>query len=232
MQIIIVGGGKIGGHLASQLIADGNAVAVIERRADVAARLAQACPEADVVEGSASDPQVLERAGVHMADVVAIVTGSDEVNLVAAMLAKMEFSVPRVIARVNNPANAWMFTPANGVDVGVNQAELIGRFILEGMNLRDVYTLMKLGRDEHCIVQAAVRAGSRVDGAKLRNIDFPAQTIVVAVAKRCWPQATRPCSSRARRAATASGGFSPNRKRTGKLACPTRGRSFRAALFS
>ena len=110
MQIIIVGGGKIGGHLASQLIADGNAVAVIERRADVAARLAQACPEADVVEGSASDPQVLERAGVHMADVVAIVTGSDEVNLVAAMLAKMEFSVPRVIARVNNPANAWMFS--------------------------------------------------------------------------------------------------------------------------
>ena len=181
MQIIIVGGGKIGGHLASQLIADGNAVAVIERRADVAARLAQACPEADVVEGSASDPQVLERAGVHMADVVAIVTGSDEVNLVAAMLAKMEFSVPRVIARVNNPANAWMFTPANGVDVGVNQAELIGRFILEGMTLRDVYALMKLGRDEHCIVQAAVRAGSRVDGAKLRNIDFPAQTIVVAV---------------------------------------------------
>ena len=181
MQIIIVGGGKIGGYLASQLVADGNAVTVVERRPDAVARLARVCPEAAVVEGSASDPAVLERAGVHMADVVAIVTGDDEVNLVAAMLAKMEFSVPRVIARVNNPSNAWMFTPANGVDVGVNQAEIIARFILEGMNLREVYTLMKLGRDEHCIVQAAVRPGSRVDGAKLRDVEFPAQTIVVAV---------------------------------------------------
>lgn len=181
MQIIIVGGGKIGGYLASELAADGNEVTVVEQRPDMVERLEQMCPACTVVKGSASDPQTLERAGVRMADVTAIVTGDDEVNLVAAMLAKMEFSVPRVIARVNNPSNAWMFTPANGVDVGVNQAELIGRFIMEGMNLRDVYTIMKLGRDEHCIVQATVRAGSRVDGIPLRDISFPEQTIVVAV---------------------------------------------------
>lgn len=181
MHIIIIGGGKTGAHLAERLTEDGTDVTVIEHRPEVAARLATRCPACTVVEGSASDPQALERAGAHMADVLAAVTGEDEVNLVAAMLGKMEFAVPRVIARVNNPANAWMFTPANGVDVGVNQAELTARFVLEGMNARDVYTLMKLGRDEHRLVQATVAPAGRAAGKALRDISFPAETIVVAI---------------------------------------------------
>ena len=181
MQIIIAGGGKVGAHLASQLCADGETVTIIEQRADAIERLRRTCPDCTVIEDSASDPRVLERAGVHMADVVAAVTGQDEVNLVISMLAKMEFSVPRVIARVNDPANAWMFTPVNGVDVGINQAEITVRFIREGMNLRDMFTLMKLGRDEHSIVQTTVNPGSKVEGMALAKITFPAETIVVAV---------------------------------------------------
>lgn len=181
MQIIIAGGGKVGAHLASQLCADGESVTVIESDPRAVERLSRACPDCAVVEASASDPRSLERAGVHMADALAAVTGADEVNLVIAMLAKMEFAVPRVIARVNNPANAWMFTPANGVDVGVNQADIIARFAREGMNLRDMLTLMKLGRDEHSIVQATVNTGSRVEGMALSDIGFPENTIVVAV---------------------------------------------------
>ncbi len=181
MQVIVVGAGKIGAYLAGQLAADGNEVTVIEQRAEVAARVADRYPEVRMAVGSASDPEVLERAGIRMVDVVAVATGSDEVNLVVAMLAKMEFSVPRVVARVSDPRNAWMFTPANGVDVGVNQAELIARFTIEGMNLHDVYTLLHLGRDDHSIVQATVRAGSQVDGKRLRDITFPDQTIVVAI---------------------------------------------------
>ena len=181
MQIIIAGAGKIGAHLASQLCADGETVTVIEQRADAVERLRRTCPDCTIIEDSAADPRALERAGIHMADVLAAVTGKDEVNLVIAMLAKMEFSVPRVVARVNDPANAWMFTPANGVDAGVNQAEILTRFIREGMSLRDMFTLMKLGRDEHSIVQATVKPGSRVDGMPLSNIEFPEQTIVVAV---------------------------------------------------
>lgn len=181
MQIIIVGGGKTGAYLASALTADGASVTVIEPRPEAIARIMRSCPGARIIEGTGSDPQTLEEAGIRIADAVAAVTGQDETNLVVAMLAKMEFSVPRVVARVNDPANAWMFTPANGVDVGVNQAELLGRFIVEGMNLRDVYTLMRLGRDEHSIVQATVGEHARVAGAALRDIEFPAQTIVVAV---------------------------------------------------
>lgn len=181
MQIIIAGGGKVGAHLASQLCGDGESVTVIENRPEAVARLRTTCPDCAVIEDTATDPHVLERAGIHMADVLAVVTGKDEVNLVIAMLGKMEFSVPRVIARVNDPANAWMFTPVNGVDAAINQADITVRCIQEGMNLRDMFTLMKLGRDEHSIVQATVNPGSRVDGAALSAIEFPAQTIVVAV---------------------------------------------------
>lgn len=181
MQIIIVGGGKAGAHLATRLSGDGAHVTVIEERPEAIERLKRLCPTCSIVEGNASNPDVLEKAGILIADALTAVTGADETNLVVSMLAKMEYSVPRVVARVNNPANAWMFTPANGVDVAINQAEITVRFIHEGMNLRDMFTLMKLGRDEHSIVQATVNPSSKVDGASLADIAFPAQTIVVAV---------------------------------------------------
>ena len=181
MQVIIVGGGKTGGHLASRLTDDDIAVTVIEQRAEVAERVRRACPTATVIEGSGSDPEVLERAGVRIADAVAAVTGLDETNLVTSMLAKMEYAVPRVVARVNNPANAWMFTPVNGVDAGVNQAEITARFVIEGMDVHDMYTLMKLGRDEHSIVQVTVGAQARVAGLALKEVSFPAETIVIAL---------------------------------------------------
>ena len=117
---------------------------------------------------------------MRIAEAVAAVTGLDETNLVTSMLAKMEYAVPRVVARVNNPANAWMFTPVNGVDVGVNQAEITARFVIEGMDVHDMYTLMKLGRDEHSIVQVTVGAHARVAGLALKDIPFPAETIVTA----------------------------------------------------
>lgn len=181
MQIIIAGGGKTGSHLARRLLEDGASVTVIEERAEAAERLERDVPACRVICASASDPQVLEQAGVRMADAVAAVAGEDETNLVISMLAKMEYSVPRVVARVNNPANAWMFTPANGVDVGVNQAEICARFILEGMDARDMYTLMRLGRDDHAIVQAKVGPRAQAAGLRLEEIEFPAETIVVAV---------------------------------------------------
>lgn len=73
------------------------------------------------------------------------VTGNDEVNLVVSMLAKMEYGVGRVVARVNNPANAWMFDASMGVDVAIDQADLITRSVEEGLDIEDVYTIMALG---------------------------------------------------------------------------------------
>jgi trk system potassium uptake protein TrkA len=88
-------------------------------------------PGGALTPGSGTDPGVLDLAGIRQADVVAAVTGADEVNLVIASLARFEFSVPRTVARVNNPKNAWLFIPEMGVDVAVNQADLIAHLITE-----------------------------------------------------------------------------------------------------
>jgi trk system potassium uptake protein TrkA len=185
MHIIIVGGGQTGSYLASLLGGDSHTVRVVEHRRNLVAKLKEELPEESVVFGNGSDASTLEQAGILKADVVIAVTGDDEVNLVVSMLAKMEYGVSRVIARVNNPRNSWMFNQGMGVDVGINQADILARFVQEGLDLKDVYTLMKLGlgEEEHSIVQVEVQPGSKAAGRSLKDIELPDQTILIAVVR-------------------------------------------------
>jgi trk system potassium uptake protein TrkA len=128
-KIIIVGGGKVGTSLALLLLEKGYAVKVIEAERERISRLQQDLPDNVVALGNGTDPVVLEAAGISGVDVVAATTGQDETNLVVTNLARFVFNVPRVVARVNNPKNAWMFTPVMGVDVAVNQADIMARLI-------------------------------------------------------------------------------------------------------
>jgi trk system potassium uptake protein TrkA len=129
MKVIIVGGGKVGTSLALLLLEKGYNVKVVEAAREKISRLQQDLPADVVALGNGTDPVVLEAAGILGVDVVAATTGQDETNLVVTNLARFVFNVPRVIARVNNPKNAWMFTPVMGVDVAVNQADLMASLI-------------------------------------------------------------------------------------------------------
>ncbi|HXZ30064.1 MAG TPA: TrkA family potassium uptake protein [Dehalococcoidia bacterium] len=129
MKVIIVGGGKVGTSLALLLLEKGYSVKVIEAAREKISRLQQDLPADVVALGNGTDPVVLEAAGILGVDVVAATTGQDETNLVVTNLARFAFNVPRVVARVNNPKNAWMFTPMMGVDVAVNQADLMASLI-------------------------------------------------------------------------------------------------------
>ena len=179
--IIIVGGGKTGTYLATLLTEDGYRIRIIECRKDLVGGLRAQFGERDVILGNGADPLVLERAGILHADVVVAATGEDEVNLVVSTLAKMEYGVSRVVARVNNPVNAWMFNEGMGVDVGINQAELLARSVQEGLDLRDVFTILRLGKDGHAVVRVEVRPGSHVIGEALRDVPLPGTTILVAI---------------------------------------------------
>ncbi len=97
-----------------------------------------------MIYGDGSSPAILESAGIQQAQVLAAVTGEDEANLVVTTLARFEFNVPRTIARVNNPKNAWLFTQEMGVDVSLNQTDILARLIAEEMSLGDMTTLLKL----------------------------------------------------------------------------------------
>ncbi|SHJ27325.1 potassium channel family protein [Parasporobacterium paucivorans] len=137
MKIIIVGGGQVGTYIASLLMSKGHTIHMIEHSESVYNKLLKELSPDLLVLGSGSDPEILKKAGIASADVVSAVTGADEINLVVSTLAKMEFGISRVVARVNNPKNAWLYDAQMGVDVCVNQADIIAHLVVEEMDLRE-----------------------------------------------------------------------------------------------
>jgi trk system potassium uptake protein TrkA len=184
MFVIIVGGGKTGSQLAAQLLEGGHQVRLIEARASVLERLADEMPQGIVMSGDGSSPSVLEAAGIDHANVLAAVTGDDEANLVITTLGRFEFHVPRIIARINNPKNAWLFTDQMGVDVALSQSDILARLIAEEMSLGDMMTLLKLRRGEYSIVEEKVHPEAVVTGKTLRDIELPPECVFVAVLRK------------------------------------------------
>jgi trk system potassium uptake protein TrkA len=184
MYTLIVGGGQVGAYLALLLLAEKHQIKVIDNRKDRIDVLLQNLPAEMVVSGSGSDPAVLEAAGIRRANVVAAVTGSDETNLVVCSLARLEFNVPRVIARVNNPKNAWLYTPQMGVDVALNQADLLAHLIAEEMSLGDMFTLLKLRRGLYSIVEEKVAPAAFAAGKPVRDLPLPQECVLTAVIRK------------------------------------------------
>jgi trk system potassium uptake protein len=181
MKVIIVGGGKVGTHLASLLLTERHQVKVIETRVREVRHLHDDLPPGSVIPGSGTDPATLEAAGIRDADVVAAVTGSDETNLVATSLARFEFGVPRTIARVKDPKNGWMFTQVMGVDVAVNQAGLMAHLIAEEMSLGSMMTLLKLYKGEYSLVEEKVHPAATAAGRKVADLRFPTECILAGI---------------------------------------------------
>lgn len=181
MKVIIIGGGQVGAYLASLLLSNGHEIKVIENRENVFNKLEKELPHEALIFGNGSDPAILEKAGIASANVVAAVTGADEVNLVVSTLAKMEFGVPRVVARVNNPKNAWLYNNGMGVDIGINQADLMAHFVVEEMNLTDMFTILKLNRGSYSIVQMQVQQNAKAVNQLVRNLSLPKGLLLIAI---------------------------------------------------
>ena len=179
--VLVVGGGKVGSYLASLLVAEGHTVRLIEGNRGEIPRLSREFPGGVLIVGEGTDPAVLEAAGIRKADVVAAVSRADETNLVITSLARFEFNVPRTIARVNTPKNAWLFTPEMGVDVALNQADLMAHLIAEEMTLGDMMTLLKLRKGQYSIVENLVHPGSIAAGKHIRDLDLPHDCVLTAV---------------------------------------------------
>lgn len=184
MFVVIVGGGKVGSHLAKLLMEEGHEVRIIEAREDVLNKLHRELPAEVIHAGDGTDPQRLEQSGIRRAQVVAAVTGNDETNLVAASLARFEFNVPRIIGRVNNPRNQWLFTAEMGVDVSINQADIIAKLLVEEMSLGDMMTLLKLRKGEVELVEEKIHETSVVSGKAIKDIEWPDQCTLAAVIRK------------------------------------------------
>jgi trk system potassium uptake protein TrkA len=181
MHVIIVGGGNTGSYLAKILLEEHHSVHVIEERPALLDKLAHELPPEAIISGDGSAPAILERANIQKANVLAAVTGSDETNLVITSLARFEFSVPRIIARVNNPKNAWLFTTEMGVDVALNQADILAHLVAEEMSLGDMMTLLKLKRGEYSLVEEKVHPQSTAVNKPVKDLALPEECTIAAV---------------------------------------------------
>jgi trk system potassium uptake protein TrkA len=186
MRSLIAGAGRFGVQVAAVLAAGGHDVTVIEvddeRVVEVSGTLA-----GTVVPGDACEPSVLELAGILRADLLIAATGDDEDNLVISLLAKRQFHVPRVVARINDPDNGWLFDQRWGVDVGLAAAAPLISLIEEATGIADTVALLRLSTAGVNIIETAIAAGSRAAGRFLSDLPLPAGTVVAAVIRRGQP---------------------------------------------
>src|SRR6185369_13544629 len=181
MFVLIAGGGRTGARLANLLLNENYKVRLVEDRRDLLTHLHQELPTEVIYEGNPVDPDVLEVVGIREAHVVAAVTSVDPTNLSICFLAKNMFGVPRTIARVNNPNNAWLFNEKFQVDVSLNSADVLAHLIQEEMSLGDMMTLFKIRRGRYSVVEEKVPAGAKAIGVPLKDMDLAEQCVIAAI---------------------------------------------------
>jgi trk system potassium uptake protein TrkA len=182
MRVIIAGGGNVGTFMAEELARAGNDVTIIEvDRARAAAAAAHAPERVRWAAGDACELDVLSAAGAEQADVVAAVTGDDEDTLVISLLAKQEFAVPRVVGRVNNPRNEWMFDEMWGVDVAVSTPHLLTALVEEAVSVGTLVRLLSFEGGRARLSEARLTAESPADGKDLAGLGLPRGSTVVAI---------------------------------------------------
>jgi trk system potassium uptake protein len=184
MFVIIIGGGRTGTQLAAVLLAQNCQVRVIEHRRDLLSRLHRELPTEVIYEGTATNPKVLEQAGIRDAQVVAATTTNDAENLALSFIARTKYNVPRTIARINNPRHAWLYDQKFHVDVAVNQADLMARLIAEEMSLGDMMTLLKLRRGRYSLVEEKIPMGAPADGKAIKDLGLTEGCVITAIIRK------------------------------------------------
>ncbi len=180
MNVVVVGAGNVGTFIASDLHGGGHEVTLIERDYDVVARLREKLP-VRILAADACEVVSLQRANLGDADVVVAATGDDEDNLVVSLLAKQEFAVPRVVARVNHPKNHWLFNEAWGVDVAVSTPHLLTGAVEEAVTVGWLVRLLQLEQGEANLVEVTLAPDSPADGSSIADLRLPRDAAVVAV---------------------------------------------------
>jgi len=181
MFVIIVGGGRTGSHLATLLLQQGHEVKLIDDRPEILATLHREIPTEVIFEGDGTDPQVLEAASIQRAQVVAATTADDADNLVVASLARHQYGVRRTIGRINNPKNAWLFTPDFGVDVALNNADIMAKLIEEEMSIGDMMIMLKIRRGKYELVEEKIAPDAKAIGLAIKDLPLPQNCIISGI---------------------------------------------------
>jgi len=179
MRVCIAGAGKVGKAIARELITNGHQVLIIDKDPEVA-RVGSVVG-AHALCADACEVSALEEAQLHTCQVVVCATGDDKVNLVVSLLAKTEFGVPRVVARVNHPKNEWLFNEAWGVDVAVSTPQMLSALVEEAVTVGDLVRLFTFRQSNANLVELTLGADSPVVGSRVGAVSWPPDCALVAV---------------------------------------------------
>jgi len=182
VKVAIAGAGSVGTAIAQDLRANGHEVLLIEKDVDLVERLR---PTIDLtwVAADACEVSSLDKAGMGTVDVAVAATGDDEDNLVISLLAKQEFAVPRVVARVNHPKNQWLFNPSWGVDVSVSTPQLMTALVEEAVSVGSLVRLLQFEGGSAHLVEVTLAEQSPAEGVSLADLQLPRSATVVAVVR-------------------------------------------------
>ena len=179
MKIAIAGAGNAGRAIARELIANGHQVLLIDKNPK--ALKMESVPNAEWLLADACEISTLDKAGLDQCQVMVAATGDDKVNLVSSLLAKTEYGVPRVVARVNHPKNEWLFDSSWGVDVAVSTPRIIAALVEEAVSVGDVVRLFSIKSGEANLVEITLPDTAKCIGKSVEEIELPVDASLAAI---------------------------------------------------
>jgi trk system potassium uptake protein len=182
MNVVIAGAGAVGLFLAEDLARSDHDVLLIDKDPTSLERV-PSTPRVHLINADACEVDVLTKAGVGTADVVVAATGDDEDNLVISLLAKQEFAVPRVIARVNHPKNHWLFNESWGIDIAVSTPHLLSALVEEAVSVGSLVRLLHFAGGGVRLVEVTLAKGSPAAGGTIADVNLPRNATVVAIVR-------------------------------------------------
>jgi trk system potassium uptake protein len=181
MRVAIAGAGAVGRSIAQELLGNGHDVLLIDK--DPAKFGVKELADAEWLLGDACELENLENAKLEEYEVVIGATGDDKVNLVVSLLAKTEFSVRRVVARINHPGNEWLFTEAWGVDVAVSTPRVLAALVEEAVEVGDIVRLFTFRQGQANLIEVTLPEGALCAGAPVRDLLLPDDSALVAIVR-------------------------------------------------
>ena len=189
MKIVIAGAGSVGRAVALELLDHGHEVTLIDKKPDQL-RVASVA-DAEWVLADACSPEALSEAGLREADVVLAATGDDKANLVISLLAKTEFAIPRVVARLNNPKNEWLFNASWGVDVPVSTPRIMTALVEEAISVGTPVKLFAFHSAQAAMYAFVLPENSPIIGKSIADVAFPPRVVLSAILRDGEPFAPR-----------------------------------------
>jgi trk system potassium uptake protein TrkA len=178
VKVAIAGAGAVGRSIARELV-ENHTVTLLERNPDHLD--VDAIPAAQWRLGDACELSLLESVGLEEFDVVIAATGDDKANVVLSLLAKTEFAVPRVVARVNDPRNEWLFDENWGVDVAVSTPRMLASLVEEAVSVGDLVRLMSFRKGQANLVEITLPDDTPWGGKAVKRLDLPRDASLVTI---------------------------------------------------